>query len=205
MVQEEKNTTLLHLQCKHGVFASKLAHALSIGKCSQEMLNRNIFIAFNIAMLRRFKAFKDVITNGYKLEFSQIKESEEVTITLAVNDGVGSVVLASYTGNASLEYILFYLQNVINAGTNSHNYYAELDGNLLYLYSYEETQEFTYTLDVTFTDGLDDDSWEIVVESIEDITGELLTLWNCITLEDFNKISKCILEEYNVEELFNLQ
>jgi len=205
MTQEEKNNTLLSLQCKHGVFANSLSKALSVGKCGQEMLNKNVFIAFNIDMLRRFKPFESPITNGYKVTFLQLKEGEEFNIVLEINDGVSTTLLAEYSGNASLEYVLMYLQSVINNSTNSHNYFAEINGNVLYLYSYDENQEFSFILDITYTDGDEDNSFEIIVESIEEYKQELLDLWNCISLDDFNKISKCILKEYNTEKLFNLQ
>lgn len=198
MILTEKNNKILELQCKHGVFASKLTHALSVGKCSKEMLSKNTFIAFNIDLLKRFTPFEDVITNAFKLDFKKIEEYENVDISIGINDGTSTTILATYSGGGTINNILYYLQNIINNGTINHGYKADINNNTLYIYSYNFSESFSYTTIINFEDEDDNDSIEITFESLENKTEELLSLWNCITFTTFEKLYKCLLNEYKI-------
>ena len=64
MTQEEKNNTLLHLQCKHGEFARKLVKALYIVKCSQETIEK--IKAKNLPWVHFFQKHSENLLQLYK-------------------------------------------------------------------------------------------------------------------------------------------
>jgi hypothetical protein len=199
MTFEDKNNTLLQLQCKHGQFGINLAKALSVGNCSQELLNSNKFIAFNIDVLRRFKPFNSEVFNAAKLFFGKEYENQTVTVEVIVN----GITLVTYTGSGSSVHIFNYLQNVINNSTNIHNYLAVSANGYLYIYTYDNSQDFNSLIELVVTNE-DSEELHSEVTSLKNNLDELLNSWNCITVEDFNSISNCILKCYKINTLTNI-
>jgi hypothetical protein len=59
MTQSDKDTFLLDIQGKFGIYGGKLASALSIGNCSDTMIKNSIEANYLFDVLRRFKADVD--------------------------------------------------------------------------------------------------------------------------------------------------
>jgi len=54
MTLEQQQTLLKYLQCKQSKFANKVASALSIGVCSEEMLNKLVLSSYILEVFYRY-------------------------------------------------------------------------------------------------------------------------------------------------------
>jgi len=179
---QERNNLLVQLQCLHGQYGNTLAHAMSIGKCTEKELCLNTRAHYVLNTLRRYITFENTVTNAGKVVITRLVEETSVTVEIFVN----SILIGSYTGAGGIVTILNSLQNIINNSTNIHGYYSLVENNILYLYSYDEGETYNDLIIGTFeeNDDVETPSLSIASSSLENKLSEILDSWNCISASD---------------------
>jgi hypothetical protein len=178
----EKISLLVKLQCLHGQYGNALAHAMSIGKCTEKELCLNTRVHYVLNTLRRYVTFENVVTNAGKIIITRLVEETSVTVEIFVN----SILIGSYTGTGGISTILNSLQNIINNSTNIHGYYSLVENNILYLYSYDGGETYNDLIIGAFeeNDDITTPSLSIASSSLENKLSEILDSWNCMSASD---------------------
>lgn len=180
MTLNSKNRHLQYLQCLQESYASKLYKSLSYGNCPEEKLILNEMLTYIIRVVRRYTPFDSEVTYAYKFTFTRVEENEEVEVEIDI-DGVNW----TYSGTGSANDIVDFFYSEINDGTTTPEYYAEKDGDILYIYSYDEDADYSLTTTLTIDN---EDLLTGTSSSLINDTDEILNLWNCITNDELCSI-----------------
>lgn len=189
------NTTQLkilikYLQCKQGKFAKKVADKISLGICSQELLDKLTLSSYLLEVFYRYKTYANDITNAQKLTIDT-ETSELIDIDLEI----GGLGLGNYVGVGSKELILDFYYTTINANTSTTNYYAERIEDSLYIYSFSNLESFVDTLEIVFLTVAE---VEYTGESLENNLADLLNLINCLTVCNLSNIKNKFLQTIQI-------
>jgi hypothetical protein len=175
-----------YLQCKQGKFAKKVADKISLGICSQELLDKLTISSYLLEVFYRYKTYTSDITNAQKLTINT-----ETSATLDIDLEVGGLGLGNYIGVGSRELILDFYFNYINANTSTTNYYAVRIEDSLYIYSFSNLESFADTLEIVFLTVAE---VEYTTESLENNTSELMNLINCLTVCNLSNLKNKFLQ-----------
>ncbi len=176
MIQFEKDCYILALRLNHSQFSKILSKALSLGKCSDELIEKDQKIMFMTKVLNRYQPFVSKVTNTYKVQFDRLKIGN-ITLQLQF-----STYNYSYTGTEDGNQIALYFKDLINA---DGQYYSVTNGNILYLYTYDLNESFS---DIPRITNSDITTMTTIITSLQNNEDEILDIINCITTEEFCEI-----------------
>lgn len=183
-------TLIKYLQCKQGKFAKRVADKISLGICSQELLDKLTLSSYLLEVFYRYKTYTNDITNAQKLTINT-----ETSATLDIDLEVGGLGLGNYIGVGSRELILDFYYTTINANTSTTNYYAERIEDSLYIYSFSNLESFADSLEIVF---LTIDEITYSSESLENNLEDLLNLINCLTVCNLSNIKNKFLQTIQI-------
>lgn len=181
MTIANKHKLIKYLQGLHATYSIKVSNSISIGKCSNDILQRLIKSTFLIQIIYRYQVFDEKVTNARKIVVVR-NDSENTSFSIIV----GGLTIATYSGSGTANEIVAELAAKINATTSTHSYYATYNNDILYIYTYETTLDFTHI--TTFAPIVGETV--LVESSLETSLSEILDLWNCLTLCELVNIKK---------------
>ncbi len=189
MIQKEKDINIVQSQCIHACYASKVTKNLSINKCVSAITNNNIIIMSIIKMLKRYTPFISTVYNAQEIVFIKGSCTEYLTIDFALD---GNTI--TYTGLNNIESINNYLVSEINSLNGK--YYALLDGDTFYIYTYSNTENYTIIPNITITPDIitSQNLLSFSINSLQYNLDKIVNLWNCITEEEFYKLKDKIIK-----------
>jgi len=185
MTLADKIKLIQDLQCKHAKGLAAFDTGLSLGLCVDSKMKSNIQVNYMVDTLYRYSPFTSAVTNADKITINvaTTDPTEEYTISIAY----GSTFLvedAIIVGTQAT--VVETLVNLINAGTDSHEYYCISAGNFVYLYTYSDTYSYSDTPILTYEEA-NASSPELVITTTPLTSADLyliLDTINCLTLAE---------------------
>lgn len=187
MILVEQNYNIALSKCRISTFGTRFTKNLSLGKNVIFGKITNSKLRYLLNILKRYESFDSPVYNAQAITFTALGEGE-VTVTINIDNDI-----FTWTGTDSVDTMVLYFANAINELNIKYKAYP--NGDTLYIYSYYTLETFNDVPIITITNS-DPESPELLsfsITSLENNEEILLNLWNCITVEDFNKIKQKIL------------
>lgn len=187
MILVEQNYNILLSMCRRSSFGTRLTRKLSLGQNILPITKTALKLKYLIDILKRYQSFDSPVYNAQAITFTAIGNGE-VTVTINIDNDI-----FTWTGSDTVDNMVLYFANAINELNIKYKAYP--NGDTLYIYSYYTLETFNDVPIITITnsDPLSPDLLSFSITSLENNEEILLNLWNCITVEDFNKIKQRIL------------
>lgn len=187
MILVEKNYNVLLSKCRISRFGTRLTRNLNLGQNVIPIKRNSIKLRYLVNLLKRYEPFVSPVYNAQAITFTAIADGE-VTVTINIDNNI-----FTWTGTDSVDNMVLYFANAINELNIKYKAYS--NGDTLYIYSYYTLETFNDIpiITITNTDPVSPDLLSFSITSLENNEEILLNLWNCITVEDFNKIKQKIL------------
>jgi len=172
MEKETIQKYIKYFQCKLATkYAKTWNNNLIKGKCVEETFEDIIVANYLIDLLYDYNYLDGTVTSAWSFTIERLEDGS-VTIEI-IKDGI---TLASYTGTDDTATILSELLAALSVV-----YKGFIDGNTLYIYSFDGGETFTTTPVVTISDAT------LLTNVTESLYGNLAVLTdrlNCLTYEE---------------------
>jgi hypothetical protein len=155
-------------------YSSKVSKAVALGKKNSSCLKTNLITVNGLLRLVRcYTTFTETVTSAWAIEFNfDNSDGNTIEVELEVN---GSPVVYSGTGT-SAEVAQYFYQYFYQGATLGETWYSEIEGNTVYLWTYDTGTDYTAILNLSSDYG--------TITSLENNLDTILDLWNCVPYED---------------------
>lgn len=176
------NTYIQDIQCRFRKFAHDTSKALGTyrGDLDCKIRDTRILSSY-IRSLYYYVPFEQDVTYAYKFKIDRT-DSKQITIEIDI-----AGVVFSHTGSGDGENFAVALYNNVNGSTQSPDYKAEFNENVLYIYSYDTNASFNFNTVVNVIQGSEQTN-SVSKENLENDLGEILDSWNCLKNKELCKI-----------------
>jgi hypothetical protein len=181
-----KETWVNYFQCKQAAKLTNFVNSLSYGICPEKNVRENNVLSSLIDVLYRYEVFEDQVTYAQSITVSIADETIPTDISINVG-GNNIMYISAFTGTAeelaqeiSTQFLAY---NIVD-------FYTEVVGASLYVYSYNTNYDDTTLTEIVYTDPV-----TIENNDIRDNLDLILDLWNCMTFEQFCNIV-CYAKKY---------
>lgn len=134
MTQAEKNSIYLCLKCGISTFTTKFNENISIGKCSEETLERLTISSFLLDVLCGFNP-ECTTTYRYSIDLTKVTVEGGGDSTLQADLEVDGTVIATYTGNGTADEIIESWDTQINNNSETTGFVSSFVTNVLTLWT----------------------------------------------------------------------
>lgn len=182
MTKDCQKKYLQDLRCRFGKFSEDTSKSISIMSIDKNCKIRNLQVLDGyLESIEYYTSFENEVTYAHKFSFTRT-DTDQITIQIDIGGNSFSV---TDDGDEKTFVREFYKE--IENNSQSPELRADFSSDILYVYSYDSSLDFSTSTSVTITQGTDQDN-EVGTDNLKDNLEEILDLWNCLSEDQLCKI-----------------